>query len=1394
MTKPKNEINLTAVRIVGGVLSSSLFDTLRRYQLPGQAPGEYGIEKGLALNDELGRYFRIAQSRWQECRELEMRQDMDGETLYRKTFLLPLFNRVLGFELLPTDPIQIEERVFPVSHTAFGGAVPVLFVPPDNSLDREDEQFGDQDQRRSPTGLIQEYLNASPQALWGIVCNGHTLRLLRDNPSITRPAFIEIDLELILEDGIFSDFSFFWLLCHNTRLSPRENMPEECFLEQWRIQGQTDGERILGRLRNGVTHALRLLGSGFVAHPDNTDLRQAIREGTLSQEAYFQELLRLVYRLLFLFTTEDRGALPDPQAPVESRKLYIQGYSLVSLREKARLRRHHDHHWDGWEQLLINFSGYANGQEQIAQPALGGLFAKDQCPHLDQCRLANSFLYKAIFKLSYFQTFGALFRVNYKDMGTEELGSVYEALLELIPQVKFDGGWRFGFFGDDEGERAGTGNERKTTGSYYTPDSLVRELIQSALVPVIKDRLAQNPENPRQALLDINVCDPACGSGHFLLSAARCLAGELARIDAGTSQPSNEDFCHALREVVSLCIYGVDINPLAVELCRTALWLEAIEPGRPLSFLDARIQVGNSLVGLLHPQLMEKGIPAGAFKAVVGDDKDVLKSLRQENKMDPKDRDLFENREVRLSACAGDVLNMPEESLAQVEEKRRTWLTLINSEVCRDERLGADLFTAAFFAPKNPDNQDNVPTNMTLAAWQRGEGISEKMRYYIQGLAQDHGFFHWYLAFPEVFDSGGFDVLLGNPPWDVSQLVETEYFTAKSPEIAALKGAKRKKAIKALEISTPFIWTEYLIEKRKVEANNSLFRGTDRFHLTAVGKLNLYSLFAELSINAVKKNGRVGILVPSGIATDDSNKYFFGSLTTNNRLVSLYDFENKDALFPGVHRSFKFCMLTIGKVNTETELAFFSTQAHEIKNRQRCFTLSGDDFSLINPNTLTCPVFRSQKDAELTKKIYRSSPILIKEATKERNEENPWGIHFSQGLFNMTSASHLFKTFIDFEEEGGVWRGPEFELEDKVYLPLFEAKMVHHYDHCWATYETDGSTSRDCGLSEKQDPEYFNLPRYWVDAWEVTLRTARAPEKVLAAAKNTDQERLKSSLGFWAAGHAVNNGDLKTAEKLLDIPVSELFEDELSPEVLSAVEMAEAFPFEKEEYQQLVKALFEDSELRQITKVLLEARRPAYLIGWRDICRATDERTVISDVIPLAAVGDTFLLMFPKVDDKRKIACLLADQNSIVHDFIARQKIGGTHLKYHVKKQITTLPPDRYSKSDLNFILPRVLELTYTSHTLKSFAQDLGYEGEPFAFDPERRHLLKSELDAYYARLYGLSREDLQYILDPADVMREDYPSETFRVLKNKEIKEFGEYRTRRLVLEAWDKLGNETL
>jgi hypothetical protein len=1206
------------------------------------------------------------------------------------------------------------------------GKLPVLVAPHQLGLDDADAQFavmGGGNRKKSVFQAMQELLNASSEHTWGMVSNGKQLRLLRDAASLTRPTYLEFDLADLLGAERYAEFSNVWRLLHASR-APRSGSGT-CVWERWRETGKAEGTRVRDGLRNGVEKALLTLGEGFLQHPANEALRIALHDGTLSKDAYFQQLLRLVYRLIFVFTVEERGVLHTPDDTPEAlaaRKAYAEGYALSRLRELCLKRRARNRHDDHWQAIRIIWRGLAQGQTRLALPALGGLFAVDQCQHLDASGLYNAHFLAAMQHLRWAVTSqgksSSLAPVDYRNMGPEELGSVYESLLELVPTIDLPAR-TFGFVGITE-EGSTAGNARKTSGSYYTPDSLVQELIKSALDPVIEQRLQARPDNPTEGLLSIRVMDPACGSGHFLLAAARRLAEKLAQLRSvesgqeGAVRP--QDYRHALREVVARCIFGVDRNPMAIELARTALWLEGFEEGRPLSFLDHHLQVGDALLGLTDLKALELGIAKDAFKPLSGDDKEVCKQLTKVNSAALKQLATErKSQQARLQledtqglAQLRAIEALPEGSTLEIEAKAQAYGQYLQAARTSHLAAAADAMLGAYLLPKTEDNAKAIPTTTTMVLTLQGSTLQTDQQAALtaaQAACQHARVFHWPLAFPQVFAQGGFDCVLGNPPWERIKLQEEEFFATRHREVAEARNkAERAQRIQWLsegmlarhlypdlahanqeDEAEKRLYAEFITARRTAEAA-SLFAhvgGEDggRYPLTGVGDVNTYALFAETILQINASTGRAGFIVPTGIATDDSTKAFFGHITQQGRLVSLYDIENRDAVFPSVHRSYKFCLLTLGAAE-QAEFVCFASQVDQLSDPRRRFTLSPDDFRLINPNTLTCPVFRSARDAELTKKLYRAAPVLMKDAVIAGEGKstrvlepavNPWGITFST-MFHMSNDSHLFAY------EGAPDR-----------VPLYEAKLIHQFDHRWATYASDGN-SRDMTLTEKQNPDTLVTPRYWVSKAEV-------------------QQRL-SDKGW--------------------------------------------------------------------TK--------RWLMGWRNIARSTDERSYIASVMPPYGVGHSMPL-WQVESTNRLAAAFLANMSALVYDFVVRQKLGGTNMTFGYVKQFPVLPPDRYSEDDLSVIVPRVLELTYTAHDLFDWAKDLGFDGDPFPFQPDRRAVLRAELDAYYARLYGLTRDELRYILDPADVMGADYPSETFRVLKDREERDFGEYRTRRLVLEAWDKL-----
>jgi hypothetical protein len=1316
--RSSTELAFSAIRIEGGLLAADFLGRVARFDATGQAETDYDIPKGLKLRDEIGRYWKIALNLWQEFNAGRQRIDHDAHRFTSKDFLEPFCRHVLGFtDIQITDQISLSERIFPIGYQALAGQVPLIFAAHSLGLEQSDVCFGDDNRRRSSFLLAQEYLNAADQCLWAIVSNGLKLRILRDNPSLTRPAYIEVDLESIFNEERYPDFTALWLLAHATRFGSHQAVhngnPADCHLERWRNTSQESGIRARDRLRDGVGEALRALGTGFISHPKNTSLREQLDSGTLSAQAYYEQLLRLIYRFIFLATLEDRqdeqrgiSLVFAPDADEASQERYLRGYSLIRLRDHAAKRRHYDRYSDLWQSLNITFAGLAQGQPALGLPALGGLFAAEQCPQLDSSQLENRYLLQAVFGLCLFRESSTLTRVNYRDMDSEELGSVYESLLELVPVISGStGSKKFGFIGD--GEAASTqGNARKLSGSYYTPDSLVQELIKSALEPVIVQTLQANPQQPVKALLDLTVCDPACGSGHFLLAAARRIAEEVARLNASEGNPLQSDYRHALREVVAHCIYGVDKNPMAIELARTALWLEAYTPDRPLTFLDHHLRCGDALLGVLNPAILENGIPVKAFNALSGDDKNVVKALKKVNadalKAIEKSKTsarLMHKLDMEVAAEIQSLEALPDDTLGAIAVKHAAFVQVEAHAAQSRARIAADLFVAAFVMPKTPNNQILIPTSQDLWLVMSGDAPRPGVQEVATQAAYAAQAFHWQLAFPQIFSDGqnpkqGFDVLLGNPPWERIKLQEEEFFATRSPLVAESQHkAERGQRIELLKqgmlLHTLYpeveaaqglmppnqaeqqLYADFISARRIAEASSLYAHDSGRYPLTGVGDVNTYALFAETFSQLMSEQGRAGFVVPTGIATDDSTKAFFAHITQSRSLASLYDIENREKLFPVVDSRMKFCLLTLGTA-TQAKFACFITNVNQLSDLRRCFQLTPDEFHRINPNTLTCPVFRSERDAELTKKLYRAAPVLIED---NKTNGNPWGITFMT-MFHMSNDSYLFRN-----------------LPATDHLPLYEAKLIHQFDHRWATYMPDG-TSRDMTLAEKQDPSRNAVPRYWVAAAEVEQRLD---------AKN------------WQRG---------------------------------------------------------------------------WLMGWRDITNATNERTVIASVVMRVGVGHKMpLILCQTAPSAQHSAALYGNLNSLTLDYLARQKVGGTSLTYFYLKQFPILPPDRYTEVDLAFIVPRVLELTYTAHDLKPWAEDLSYDGEPFAWNPNRRAVLRAELDAYYAKLYDLTRDELRYILDPADVMGDDYPSETFRVLKTNEMREFGEYRTARLVLREFDRM-----
>lgn len=1350
------------LNIEGGLFAADLIDQIADGTAQGQKPADFKLSPRTYLTDEIAAAWTDARSLWTAFQHrLERLSPEDTATsTTRDQWMIPLLS-LLNYELTYVSrAAEVDGQTYAISHRAGQdeNAPPVHIVGCRQSLDRRPESGRP---RLAPHSLLQEYINRT-EHLWGIVTNGYTLRLLRDSQLIRRQAYIEFDIRQMMESEKFSDFALLFRLVHRSRLPLGMEDASECLLEKYHKTTVEQGGRVRDRLRDGVEEAIKILANGFLRHQRNEDLRERVKDGKLSPHSFYQQLLRLIYRFLFLMVAEERNLITE-------NLVYRDYYSISRLRRLAEVRSSYSGHEDLWLGLQTTFRLFQDEKlsEMFGAPPLNGdLFNTSQTPDLQAISISNREFLTALWNLSMYRENEKTpwRRINYAALDVEELGSVYESLLDFQP-----------IFLERNGKPTfdlAFGMERKSTGSYYTPPELVNELIKTALVPVLEERLkeAKTLQDKEKAILNLKVCDPASGSGHFLLAAARRLGRELAKIRTGDDEPAPEQMRLAIRDVITHSIYGVDKNPLAVDLCKVALWMEGHSKGKPLTFLDHRIRCGDSLIGVLDLKVLEQGLPDETFDPVTGDDKQVARSLKKQNRSEREGQHSlpFEAKKeiTSLLGAYQPLRELPDDTPEQIRRKVEAYQKIqSHGSKWWQDNTACHLWTAAFFAELTQENNKNnrIPTTETLRRYLETHAIDGRQIGNAWALAQKHHFFHWPLEFPEVFAYGGFDVVLGNPPWDVWQPEEIKFFAISAPEVSQLQGEKRKRAIESLNSTNPILYTEWEAHKRFFANGVKFMRNSRRFLQCEKGKLNTYAVFSELARQLIHPCGRAGIVVPTGIATDHTNKPFFSSLIGDNTLVSLYGFENKEGLFPGVHRQYRFCLLSIIGSGLEkkipTEFLFFATKLEDLKDEDRKFTLLDRDFELFSPNTRTCPVFRTHQDAELTRKIFHIAPVLVNEAIGA----NPWRVELRQGLFNMTSDSHFFRTEEHLKAHGFGLYGNLFLKEEDFYLPLYEAKMIWLFDHRYGTYAGVNPHTRDVhlpnpGTSKLSESHFVVLPRYWVHG------------KVII-------ERMQEKWG------------------------------------------------------------------RQ------------YCLVYRRIAGATDERASISAIVPLVGLSDGMPIVMAQVNSAL-LACLCSNFNALVFDYSLRQKLGRIHVDFHLFKQLPVLEPSAYKERDIPLIVARVLELTYTAWDIKTFPDDVwrdadeevraiirkqweenqaitgGHEWNPpewaeiaedgiplppFKWDENRRAILRAELDAYYAKLYGLNRKQLRYILDPADLTEKEikdildpleevkdpldpeayarrvekstFPGETFRVLKEKEIRQFGEYRTRRLVLEEWDRL-----
>ena len=1289
------------IRSEGGLLPP---DILRRVldpssKLDGTRPESYGLPKGERLNEVITQCWNRLRKHWSEFRAAASRvpEGEAGTGLTNDKWSLPLL-RELGFGLLPTSVgPEIGGRSYAISR--FFGPVPVHLVGCGLSLDRR--AVGKRGAAAAnPHGLVQEFLNRSEVHLWGIVSNGLSLRVLRDNQALSRQSFLEFDLEAMYAGEVYSDFVLLWLMVHATRFAPQDgDRPDSCWLERWAKEAEEQGTRALGDLRGSVERALQILGEGFTSHPKNAVLRDALRTGQVTPADLHGQLLRTVYRLIFLFVAEDRKLDSQPllhprdatDAARTARERYAAYYGTARLRELAGNIKG-SRHGDLWRQIqllvgaLSGDAAFAPTRAHLALPALGSfLWSPASTAALNDVELTNHDFLEALRNLAFTRQGKVLRPVDYRNLGAEELGGVYEGLLALTPQISADGA-RFNF-----AEFAG--NERKTSGSYYTHDSLVQCLLDSALDPVVEEAIrGKTSAEAERAILALKVCDPAVGSGHFLVGAAHRLARHLSRVRAiaqGDSEPSPLLYQHALRDVIGRCIYGVDINPMAAELCRVSLWLEALEPGKPLSFLDHHIRVGNSLLGGT-PDLINAGLPDNAFTCVEGEDKRLSSALKKRNKQereggqldmlhlmvaDPQtDRTLLADRVLGINQA-------PDETIDDIKRKTILFDRLILSPEYRHAQALADAWCAAFVWVKRADAPADAPTTDTLRRLKTdSSALTKKQVQEVERLTGQYRFFHWHLAFPEVFAKGYFDCVIGNPPWDRISLKEREFFDSKDAEIAKdTNSATRSHRIIALANYNTALFQEFTNAHDIALRTKHMLSACQRYPLSAVGDINTYALFTDLYNQLAGNVGRCGIITQTQLVTEKTYSGLTRHLLNSHRIESCFSFENEHMLFSGAHHSTRFILLTLATNSLSIKCAAALWEVAWLSEPARRYSIGVDDVRRLNPDTWSIPQFRGALDANIATRIYASIPLLGNADTMRKDTT------ISRVMHDKDDAAVLS------------WDAAESISLDR--LPLLESKLFEHYNHRSSTYEgvapelIRNGYPRDVTSDESKDPYFEVLPRKWV--------------------------------------------------ALADTP-----------------ERFQSFP-------------------------------RSWLLHVRKIANNIMFRTITAAITPKVPNNGSAAWVRNDLFTVRDYLCLLGVMNSFVFDYLARQKVAGLNVNsYHLMQ----LPVPKLPSEEVAIwhdpVVWRVFELTYCANDLSGLARELGDQIDspvvttlpPFRWVPERRERIRAELDAILAFAYGLSKSELDWIIDA------QAPSESFRVLRETEIAAYGEFRTKLRIMESYDE------
>ena len=1225
-------------------------------------------------------------------------------------------------------------------------------------LDRRSGQRGEE---TAPSTQMLRYLRrvedlTTGKLRWGVLTNGGRWRLYYQGARSVAEHFFELDLAQVLgieghEGGLFAlddkqrshALRVFYLIFGKQAFTGTATDPRT-FHQRALDEGRFYEERVASNLSNLV------FGEVF------PELVRAIAKA--APDAPLEEVrdaaLILLYRLLFILYAEDRDLLPvndrryddyglrnKVRGDVDTRKTKNDVFSETAAR-----------YWSTIDDLCRAID---KGDGSIGLPPYnGGLFDRERTPLLTNVRLSDAVMANVIDALSFEHPPEGRRYINYRNLSVQQLGSIYERLLEHeVIRESGDIVIRPNIFA------------RKSSGSYYTPDDLVTLIIRETIAPLIDERLtafrtkaeeqaasdkplntrlgALKRSDPAEQLLELKICDPAMGSGHFLVALVDYLADQVItamaeaeatitwghyvsplgnRIEAirntilgnaeqrgWTVDEDQLDDRHIIRRMIlKRCIYGVDKNLMAVELAKVALWLHTFTVGAPLSFLDHHLRCGDSLFGLWvsggfeRASLIENGAGKKSKKGhTLFLHEPMNRALRAASSMQIIEG--LTDAEIAEAHRSADVFAEVQDMTAPLNALLSFFHALDWLEFnTRENRLLLQAFLSGVFGDPVQIVLGKVSPLHKEHGSERAKSEAEAFAAILtqaRELIDEERFLNWQVTFPGVWSEwqsdalmGGFDAIIGNPPWDRMKLQEVEWFAARRPEIAlAQRAADRKRLVAALEKKGDPLALDYAKAEARAEAAVRIARNEGDYPLLSGGDVNIYSLFVERAMKLVKPKGIVGLLTPIGIGTDKTSAAFFSQVAEANKVKAFISFENRRGwLFPDVHHEDQPTIFVIGGDERVFRDFAFGVKLHEIPSGDYIAShrMTGETCKTINPNTGTIPIFRTHRDADITASIYGRLPVLVQYSGVTKRS---WPVRYAT-MFHMTNASGDFRNKEELEEQEGAYPvgGRLWESAGGVWEPLFEGKMISLYNHRYASVGVNPANISGQGVAihstieQLSDPTFVNLPRYWIHASKIKY----------------------------------------------DLP---------------------------------------------------------YALGFNDICNTNNRRSLISALVPRAAYGNKLPILVPdSIDDIQVLIFLVANMNSVVCDYVARQKIQSRNLNKYILEQIPVVPPEQYEsvrfgpKKAGKIVREAVLELTYTADDMDAFARDMGYvdaKGKvkpPFKWDETRRLMLRAKLDAIYFHLYGVTRrDDVRYIYS------------TFPIIEREETHAHGRYLSRDLCL-AW--------